>query len=146
MSSLVKYYQDRGPENGNGRGQYWWGRADRDGLPFRGRAVPNYTEEEFEEKLVRTGDAKVNLFDVTEDGDQRQAYLTVVDRVANGWYVCLHREHHFVDGRMLVYIEWFERFVEDRNPNEHDATHSYVQQHSQQPGDSGRRSIVQVRD
>ena len=139
--SLVKYHGDK---DGNGRGNFWWGRADKDGLPFRGRQIPNYKEEEFEDRLVIVGDAKAELFDVTEDNETRQRYLEVVDRIVNGWYVCLHREHHFSDGKMLVYIEWVERCVEDRNPNEQDAVSSHLQDASQSVTLPARRSITEV--
>ena len=139
--SLVKYYGDK---DGNGRGQLWWGRADKDGLPFRGRQVPHLKEEEFEERLVMVGDAKAELFDVTEDNETRQRYLWVVDRIVNGHFVCLHREHHFSDGKMLVYIEWVERYMEDRNPNEHDAIHSHIQATQQHTTAPTRRSITEI--
>lgn len=135
--SLVKYYSEK---EGNGRGSVWWGRAERDGLPFRGRSVPNYTESEFEERLVVVGDANVELFDVTTDGEERKRYLKVVDRIVNGHFTCLHREHHFVDGKMLVYIEWVERYMEDKNPNEHDAINSHIQ--PAEPGEQQRKSIT----
>jgi hypothetical protein len=143
MGSLVKYY---GQQQGNGRGNLHWGRADRDGLPFRGREIPHFKEEEAEEHLAIVGDAKAELFDVTQEGESRTRYLQVVDCIVNGWFVCLHREHNFHEGKMLVYLEWVERFMEDKKPNAHDAVHSHIQPPQHEAHVAARRSITQVGD
>lgn len=112
-TSLVKFMNQR---DGNGRGQLHWHRAGLDGLPFRG-TIPNYTEEEFEEKLVKTGDPRNGIFDVS-DAEQNKAYMAVQDKIVNGWAqaVFVERRYDEENKTWLVYIEWVEYFMEDSSP------------------------------
>jgi len=86
MSSLIKFTNRT---DGNGRGKVYWGRADRDGLPFRGAAAPTYTEDEFQDRVVRVADPKNGTFD-TGDEEQNKQYLAVLDGIANGWFQLIH--------------------------------------------------------
>jgi hypothetical protein len=125
-SSLVKFVNE---VNGGSRGRLHWGRSDIDGAPFRGDAPPTGTEEELEARLTRVHDPKNRTFDTTEPTDNA-AYLTVMDKIVNGWAQCLHRFHrHCVEKtrdangvmktrmKVLVYIEWVEYYMEDGKPN-----------------------------
>jgi hypothetical protein len=116
-SSLVKF---AGRSNGNGRGKLFWGRVEQDGLPFRGQAAPNYTEEEYEERVARVADPHNGTFR-TWIQQENKAYLSVLDMVTNGWAVGIYQERWRasvrlrgrVTQRMVVYIEWIEYYLED---------------------------------
>jgi hypothetical protein len=110
-NSLVKFANKT---EGNGRGKLHWGRADRDGLPFRGNAVPTYTEDEFEQRIVRVADPKNGTYD-TSDQEENKKYLEVLDGIANGWFQLLFIERWREEGEKhhTVYIEWLEYFLED---------------------------------
>ena len=112
-SSLVKFMNRR--VNGNGRGQVFWSRADRDGAPFRGQAAPMFTEEEFDEKLVRVYDPKNGVFDVT-DKEENDRYLEILDGISNGWFQLVYINRQFDEGSRLVYVEWLESYMEDGSP------------------------------
>jgi hypothetical protein len=103
--------------SGNGRGRIHWGRADIDGLPFRGSITPNMTTEEFEARLTRVADAKVDVFDMA-DIEQRKRYTEILDKIANGWAQCIGRDRQFSEakGTWLVIIEWVEMYMEDGAP------------------------------
>ena len=108
--SLVKYIRasrDQQPS-------LHWGRLQDDGLPFRGNP-PVYTQEEADEYLVRTADAKNGTFDLA-DPEQNVRYLEVLDRCCNGWYSCLFVQRMITPEKQLIYIEWLENYVEDGGP------------------------------
>lgn len=116
-SSLVKFANRI---DGNGRGKLYWGRAEHDGLPFRGPMAPMFTEEEYEERVVRVADPRNGTFR-TWDPVENQQYLDVMDKILNGWATCLFAERwrarvrrgkHTVE-RHVVYIEWAEYYLED---------------------------------
>ena len=116
-SSLVKF---AGRSNGNGRGKLYWGRVEQDGLPFRGRAAPNYTEEEYEERVARVADPRNGTFRTWIPRENKQ-YLDILDMIFNGWAVGVYQErwrtrvrlHGRVTQRMVTYIEWVEYYLED---------------------------------
>lgn len=109
--SLVKFASRT---DGNGRGQVYWGRAETDGLPFRGALPPLLREEEFEDRLVRVQDFKNGTF-YTGDPVQNKTYLSVMDSIANNWFQLVHidRWRKEEDNSHYVYIEWTEPFLED---------------------------------
>lgn len=95
-----------------------WGRADQDGLPYRGAFAPQYTADEFEDRVVRVADPQCEVFDLS-DPEQKQAYLQVIDGVVNGWFQCLfvnRRGSRKDPRRVYVHIEWVEYFLEDGHP------------------------------
>lgn len=118
---------------GEGGQQVYWGRADVDGAPFRGPMSPMLTNEEAEERLVRVGDSRQQLFDLS-DPEQAKKYAEVCERIVNGWYQPMHRQHLPVKIRrvrrdpttgertvtydviMKVYIEWVEVYMQDGRP------------------------------
>ena len=116
-TGLLKFANQR---DGGARGQFHWGRADVDGLPFRGKNVPNYTEAEFEERLVRVADAHNGTFR-TWIAAENKAYLEVLDEIMNGWsighFIEHWREEIEIDGRKqqghVVYLEWAKCCYED---------------------------------
>jgi hypothetical protein len=110
-NSLVKFANRT---DGNGRGKLHWGRAGKDGLPFRGDVVPSYTDAEFEERLVRVADPKNGTFD-TGNEEENKEYLKVLDGVSNGWFQLIFIERWRDEGQKnhTVYIEWLEYFMED---------------------------------
>ena len=70
-NNLIKFVNKT---DGNGRGNLFWGRADIDGLPFRGKEAPLLRTEEFEDRLVRVADPKNATF-YTGDEEQNIKYL-----------------------------------------------------------------------
>jgi len=94
-----------------------WGRAEQDGLPYRGAFAPMYTQEEFEERVVRVGDPHAETYDLSQP-DQKVEYLGVMDGIVNGWFQCLfvERWHDAVNPFGWVRIEWIEYFLEDGHP------------------------------
>lgn len=113
-NSLVKFTNRK---DGNGRGQLFWGRADVDGLPFRGQMAPSMRQEEFEERVVRVADPKNGTF-YTGDENENAEYLKVMDGVANGWFhlVYIDRWREEGDKKHHIYIEWVEYYLEDGKP------------------------------
>jgi hypothetical protein len=109
--SLIKFANRT---DGNGRGKAYWGRAEADGLPFRGQQPPLYTDDEFEDRLVRVADPKNGTFQ-TSDPEQNKLYLGGLDGIANGWYqlIFIERWREPGDKRHTVYVEWLEYFMED---------------------------------
>ncbi len=109
-NSLVKF---KNRTDGNGRGKLHWGRSESDGLPFRGDAVPTYTEDEFEQKIARVADPRNGTYN-TGVAEENKAYMQVMDGIANGWFQMIYierwrekTEYH------KVYIEWLEYYLED---------------------------------
>jgi len=113
-NSLVKF-TDR--KDGNGRGELYWGRADIDGLPYRGHKAPAFRQDEFDERVVRVGDPKNGTF-FTGDPEQNKAYLKVMDGIVNSWYQLVFIDRWREEGSSAhhVYIEWVEYFLEDGKP------------------------------
>lgn len=120
MSSVVKFLNR---QSGNGRGKLFWGRADQDGLPFRGAAPPNLTEEEYEQRVVRVADPNEGTFR-TWIPEERKAYLDVVDKCLNGWAMCLTQDRWkqrvklggVTQLRVVHYLVWAEYYLEDGRP------------------------------
>lgn len=116
-SSLVKFANH---VDGNGRGKLYWGRVEQDGLPFRGPGVPFFTEEEYEDRVVRVADPKNGRFR-TWVAAENKAYLDVLDMVLNGWAVILYQDTWKVrvkvggvfQQRHVHYVVWAEYFLED---------------------------------
>jgi hypothetical protein len=95
-----------------------WGRVQRDGLPYRGAFPPMYTEEEFEQAVVRVGDPQAETFKL-DDRDQHQAFLQVLDGIVNGWFQCLFIERYRSPKKpteWYAHVEWVEYFLEDGHP------------------------------
>jgi hypothetical protein len=113
-NNLIKFVNKT---EGNGRGNIFWGRADIDGLPFRGNEAPLLRDEEFEDRLVRVADPKNATF-YTGDKEQNKKYLETMDGVANGWFhlVFVERWREDKDKHHHVYMEWLEYFLEDGQP------------------------------
>lgn len=113
-NNLIKFINKT---EGNGRGDLFWGRADIDGLPFRGKEAPLLRSEEFEERLVRVADPKNATF-YTGDTAQNKKYLEILDGAANGWFhlAFIERWREDEDKNHYVYVEWLEYFLEDGQP------------------------------
>lgn len=110
-SSLIKFMGRQ--DGGDGR-KLFWGRADTDGLPFRGHHAPIMPDEEYEARVVQVADAKNAFFDVA-DAAQNKAYLAVLDGACNGWYKIVFVER-FWQNTTRHYVEWIEYFCEDGSP------------------------------
>jgi|TARA_R110000824_G_scaffold169171_4_gene346234 hypothetical protein len=112
-NNLIKFINRT---DGNGRGNLYWGRADKDGLPFRGQEAPLLREEEFDQRLVRVADPKNGTF-YTGDAEQNKKYLEVMDGAANGWFHIVFVDRWRDDDKHHhVYLEWLEYFLEDGQP------------------------------
>jgi len=107
-TSLVKFFNKCETESGK---KLFWDRADIDGYPFRGPVPPMFTEEEYEQRVVRVADAKNGFFDVS-DPEQNKKYLEIIDACCNGWFKCLYIER-FWQNTTKHYIEWVEFYMED---------------------------------
>lgn len=113
--TLLKFHGD---QNGQPtERQVYWGRANRDGLPYRANGpVPVLREEEFQATAERVVDAKMRLFDLSDE-KQLETYRDVIDKAANGWFNIIIRKHKWSrkeDGSpcILVYMEWLEPYLE----------------------------------
>jgi len=119
--SFLKYQR---PAEQNGQ-KLFFGRADRDGAPFRGTDVPMLKDEEFEELTQRVCDSKWGLFDTSQpemrmppNDPNGRTYTEVLDGVTAGWFqlIC-PRQYKWgkaADGepKMYIYIEWAEPYRE----------------------------------
>ena len=106
--SLVKYAQTQ-KKTADGR-QLFWGRAEQDGLPFRGIQPPVMPDEEYESRAVRVADVKNGIFDVTIP-EQNAEYVKVLDACINGWYKCLHVERFVNKEPNLVQVKLVFRVI-----------------------------------
>jgi len=113
-NSLVKFKNEK---DGNGRGKLYWGRADVDGLPFRGQSAPMLTQQEYEARVVRVADPHNGTFRTWVDEENKE-YLRVLDKILNQWAQCIFtRRRPDKEGNgEIVYIEWAEYFLEDGAP------------------------------
>lgn len=107
MLSLIKYAKSPKPD-------VYWGRAELDGLPFRGKEIPKLKEEEFTDRTIRTFDARNGTFN-TADKAQNEQYLEVLDKAANGWWTIVYNERwrdKDNPNEMWVYVEWLEGYIQ----------------------------------
>lgn len=102
---------DAGPE------RLFWGRVGLDGLPFRGRRAPDWTDEEFEARVVEVRRVRNGTFDI-DDPESNRNFLNVLEGQAQGWFLVLKRYDHFdwQAGVKRVYLEWVERYLQDGTP------------------------------
>ena len=113
--SLIKYQDDQGVTEGNGRGPLHFGRAHVDKMPFRGNA-PMLKEEEYDDLTETVYDGFVFLFDITKPDHLTKLQL-IVDRSVNGWYHMHKMSEQFVPQpngtlKVFVYCVWSERHKE----------------------------------
>lgn len=97
-----------------------WYRVDLDGLPYRGPVDPTLDQEQMDDRLAVVCDPHNRLFDLTDKADNK-AYLEVVDKIVNGWWVLTRRQFYerlADDGTVTlkVYMEWVERYLENGDP------------------------------
>ena len=113
-NSLVKFTSQK---DGNGRGDLFWSRSDIDGLPYRGQAAPSFRNEEYDERVVRVADPKNGTF-YTGDAEENEAYLKVMDGIANSWFQMLYVDRWREDGKKhhYIYMEWVQYYLEDGKP------------------------------
>jgi hypothetical protein len=107
--SFIKYADDPGVREGNGRGPLHFGRTHIDGLPFRGQPAM-LKNDEFDELTEIVYDADVDVFEVT-DPEQKKRLQAVTDNVANGVFRVLRFDHHWYtkeDGTpgLKVFLMW----------------------------------------
>jgi hypothetical protein len=109
-SSLCRYSNVLG-QGRQGDKRLFWNRVGSDGVPFRGPFAPLYTDEEYQEKVVRVVDYRNGFFDVTDD-EQNQRFLLMMECCANGWFTLRHIERFWKD-TTKHYAEWTEYYMED---------------------------------
>lgn len=107
-SNLARF-GDRSERHGQ---QLQWNRVDRDGAPFLGH-MPLVTEEEYEERAVRTRIPDNGHFDTT-DPERNRAYLEILEAIVNGWYELLYIDR---ERAPVIYIEWVEYYMTDGTPS-----------------------------
>ena len=83
---IVKYL-DQNP-GGHEKWEPQWGRAARDGLPFRGPTVPNLKEEEFEAYAEVSRDFKSRMLNLSVKADNDE-FERIVDQSVNGGLVTI---------------------------------------------------------
>jgi hypothetical protein len=101
--SFLKYLAEGG-------GELSFGRANVDGMPFRGpRAL--LREDEYEELTTVVKDGHVAVLDLSKPEDLEKLQQ-IVDRAANGWYQLSTLDHKWIinekDGscRVMAYCVW----------------------------------------
>lgn len=87
----------------------WWGRADIDGLPFRGSA-PLLKEAELERASIQVAELQAKFFDM-QDPEQMREYLGVMSACESGWFQLKFIER-FHNGSSRHYVEWTENYME----------------------------------
>lgn len=109
MPSLIKYYD----KQENCRGNLYWGRANDDGAPFRGKKAPLLRDNEFEKQAERVEDGHVEIFDLS-DPEQKKRYEEILDAAINQWYTIYFRDWKYSEKRdtWLVLVEWSEAYME----------------------------------
>jgi len=113
------------------QGRLFWGRITEDGYPFRSTShnPALYREPEYEEKAVRVADFRNGVFDVTSaedyvaevNGQRVQVYgnaryVSVMERIINGWYALVYIDRNFSPDKRLKYVEWTEFYMQDGTP------------------------------
>jgi hypothetical protein len=112
-NSLIKYATDKG--------EYHWGRADIDGMPFKGDPTLQVTEDEADERFVMSCEPKNRVFDLSDANDNAE-YLNVIDKTVNGWFKIIHQDRViFKDEEnkkviIKVYLEWVVPAMIDGKP------------------------------
>ncbi len=107
-NSLVTFSRSMQERDGQ---KLFWGRADLDGVPYRGPQPPIMPEEEYAERVVKVGEAHADFFDMMVPRDKAR-YLEVLTACCNGWFRCLERIP-FWNKTTKHYMEWVEYFMED---------------------------------
>jgi len=81
------------------------------GYPFLGDAVPSLKQHEIE-ALPIVGKAYERVFDLN-DGEDREYYNWVRDRIRNGLFVRDKEERKWPDDKQwpIIYLEWTQCFV-----------------------------------
>lgn len=132
-SSLVKFAN----RASSGDQKLFWGRSDRDGLPYRGPHAPMMTDDEFEGRAVRVADARNAFFDVFDPESNKQ-FLEVMECWYNGWFQVTFIERFWEgpDGKRTHYhyIEWVEYYMEDGSRTPYLSSGQTELAHGQQVG------------
>jgi hypothetical protein len=102
--SLYRFFGEQGGEH---NGRLFWSEA-LGGLPYRGPMAPNLTRDELETLVEVHHDYHVEEFDL-KDQEQKAAYIKVMTRVVNGWYV-LHKNLEPTPTTRV--LEWSQRYGE----------------------------------
>jgi len=105
--TLARYFEREQDDTGQ---QLHWGIADVTGLPIRGDTPPALKPEEIDDLPIEH-DVRVQLFDLTKEED-KQAYQTILERAANGWYKVSFRQFRWApegDGAQ-IYCEWIQSY------------------------------------
>lgn len=111
--SLHKYFEDRGGKE-SPHGDYLFWPGTRDGFPFRSSqpAAPLLQKSEYEQ-IPLVCDFHSGRFQVAEP-EQKKLYDTIMDRIANGWYM-LYKRHEHLDqttGYLVIWLEWLQIYGE----------------------------------
>lgn len=108
QSSLMKFSNRKNTDDGD---SLYWGRANEDGLPFRGPMAPLLRDEEMEVRARKVADAKNGFYD-TGDPKQNKTFLDIMECAYNGWYQITFLDR-FWQGTTMHYVEWVEYYLED---------------------------------
>lgn len=94
-----------------------WGRADIDGVPYRGKPLPAMPEAEMENRLKKVADPQIKIFDMAKPTDVKE-YQSILGKITAGWATCIHVDRQFVadEQKWLVYMEWADWYMQDGAP------------------------------
>ena len=107
--SIIKFLNDQN----SGDKSLFWGRAERDGLPFRAHKHPMLSEREFEELSETVHDAHVQWWNLANPEDQA-AYAQVVDKHLNGgYYTIWHAEYHYSSPECMMALVIYSQNVKE---------------------------------
>jgi hypothetical protein len=83
-----------------------------DGIPYRGRAVPDLKESD-KGQPEEVWDGKARVFDFDKQADVLE-YNRIVDCAAKGIYVICVEDRHWSEktDNIKIYLRWAERFAE----------------------------------
>lgn len=113
-TSLAQYMGQKQTASGD---PLHWGRADIDGVPFRGKSLPAMSEAEMETRLRKVADPQVKVFDMTKPEDVKE-YQQVLGKITAQWATCIFVDRQFVEAekKWLVYLEWADWYMQDGAP------------------------------
>jgi len=106
--SIDDFFNNRSRHGGK---KVFTNRIGDDGVPFRGFQPPNLREDEYDQRVVRVAEPRVEEFDMTQSKD-KQRYLTVLKGAAEGYFRIIFLDR-FHKGSTKHYVEWIEFYNED---------------------------------
>jgi hypothetical protein len=113
--SLIKYFNDRGGDDSEHRGNLHWPGTSA-GVPLRAASAPLLRGEEFENQITHVSDFHSRLFKLWDPTDKHD-FDVVMDRIYGGWYAERRRHDRWCEEHMgyIVWLEWLQIYGEPTN-------------------------------